>query len=91
MPERRAGAVAPSPRPVARIVRTALEALLRDGPTGRHAARIEACAAPECRRVLHHRAPSSNGLRCAMDVCGARHEMRAYRARTGGAGAHRDG
>ncbi|SCK51401.1 hypothetical protein YUWDRAFT_04534 [Streptomyces sp. AmelKG-D3] len=46
-PERRSDAVTPSPRPVARIVRTALEALPRDGPTGRHAARLRACAAPE--------------------------------------------
>ncbi|MFE3473016.1 CGNR zinc finger domain-containing protein [Streptomyces sp. B27] len=77
--------------PVARIVRTVLEALLRDGLTGRHAARLKACAAPECRWVFYDRAPSSNGLWCDMDVCGARHKMRAYRARTGGSGAHRDG
>ncbi|MEU3976514.1 CGNR zinc finger domain-containing protein [Streptomyces bacillaris] len=80
-----------SDEPVARIVRTVLEALLRDGLTGRHAARLKACAAPECRWVFYDRAPSSNGLWCDMDVCGARHKMRAYRARTGGAGAHRDG
>ncbi|MGW3439577.1 hypothetical protein ACWDB3_20595 [Streptomyces bacillaris] len=72
-------------------MRTALEALPQDGPTGRHAARLRARAAPEYRWGFHHRAPSSNGLRCAMDVCGARQKMRAYRTRTGGAGAHRDG
>ncbi|MEW1612842.1 MULTISPECIES: CGNR zinc finger domain-containing protein [unclassified Streptomyces] len=71
--------------PVARIVRIVLESLLRDGLTGRHAARLKACAAPECRWVFYDRAPSSNGLWCDMDVCGARHKMRAYRARTGGA------
>lgn len=75
--------------PVAEIVRTVLEALLRDGLTGRHAARLKACAAPECRWVFYDRAPSSNGLWCDMDVCGARHKMRAYRARTGAA-ARRD-
>ncbi|MFD5642405.1 CGNR zinc finger domain-containing protein, partial [Streptomyces anulatus] len=46
-------------------------------------------AAPECRWVFYDRAPSSNGLWCDMDVCGARHKMRAYRAR-GGAAARRD-
>ncbi|MEU3209000.1 CGNR zinc finger domain-containing protein [Streptomyces cyaneofuscatus] len=71
--------------PVAEIVRTVLEALLRDGLTGRHASRLKACAAPECRWVFYDRAPSSNGLWCDMDVCGARHKMRAYRARTGAA------
>ncbi|MFD5942794.1 CGNR zinc finger domain-containing protein [Streptomyces griseus] len=71
--------------PAAEIVRTVLEALLRDGLTGRHAARLKACAAPECRWVFYDRAPSSNGLWCDMDVCGARHKMRAYRARGGGA------
>ncbi|MGW5071390.1 CGNR zinc finger domain-containing protein, partial [Streptomyces cyaneofuscatus] len=64
---------------------TVLEALLRDGLTGRHATRLKACAAPECRWVFYDRAPSSNGLWCDMDVCGARHKMRAYRARTGAA------
>lgn len=33
--------------PVAEIVRTVLEALLRDGLTGRRATRLKACAAPE--------------------------------------------
>ncbi|MGW1293824.1 CGNR zinc finger domain-containing protein [Streptomyces sp. NPDC002533] len=75
--------------PAAQIVRTVLEALLRDGLTGRHATRLKACAAPECRWVFYDRAPSSNGLWCDMDVCGARHKMRAYRAR-GGATARRD-
>ncbi|MFD4130169.1 CGNR zinc finger domain-containing protein [Streptomyces globisporus] len=75
--------------PTAEIVRTVLEALLRDGLTGRHATRLKACAAPECRWVFYDRAPSSNGLWCDMDVCGARHKMRAYRAR-GGAAAHRE-
>ncbi|WP_345981351.1 CGNR zinc finger domain-containing protein [Streptomyces sp. DSS69] len=77
-------------RPVAEIVRTVLEALLRDGLTGRHATRLKACAAPECRWVFYDRAPSSNGQWCDMNVCGARHKMRAYRARTG-ATARRDG
>ncbi|MEU9713564.1 MULTISPECIES: CGNR zinc finger domain-containing protein [unclassified Streptomyces] len=75
--------------PAAEIVRTVLEALLRDGLTGRHATRLKVCAAPECRWVFYDRAPSSNGLWCDMDVCGARHKMRAYRAR-GGATAQRE-
>ncbi|MEW2069336.1 CGNR zinc finger domain-containing protein [Streptomyces sp. NPDC007346] len=82
------GTLALSPatgEPVARIVREVLEALLRDGLTGRHATRLKACAAPECRWVFYDRAPSSNGLWCDMDVCGARHKMRAYRARTAAA------
>ncbi|MET9928976.1 MULTISPECIES: CGNR zinc finger domain-containing protein [unclassified Streptomyces] len=73
-----------SDEPVAEIVRTVLEALLRDGLTGRHATRLKTCAAPECRWVFYDRAPSANGLWCDMDVCGARHKMRAYRARTSG-------
>lgn len=69
----------------AEVVRPVLEALLAHGLTGRHATRLKACAAPECRWVFYDRAPSSNGLWCDMDVCGARHKMRAYRARTGAA------
>ncbi|MEV1047901.1 CGNR zinc finger domain-containing protein [Streptomyces sp. NPDC049916] len=71
--------------PVAEIVRTVLEDLLRDGLAGRHASRLKACAAPECRWVFYDRAPSSNGIWCNMDLCGARHKMRAYRARGGAA------
>lgn len=74
---------------VAQVVRPVLEALLVHGLTGRHSTRLKACAAPECRWVFYDRAPSSNGLWCDMDVCGARHKMRAYRAR-GGAAARRD-
>ncbi|MDX3594441.1 CGNR zinc finger domain-containing protein [Streptomyces sp. ID03-2B] len=74
---------------VAEVMRPVLEALLFHGLTGRHATRLKACAAPECRWVFYDRAPSSNGLWCDMDVCGARHKMRAYRAR-GGAAARRD-
>lgn len=77
-------------RPAAEVIRTVLEALLRDGLTGRHATRLKACAAPGCRWVFYDRAPSSNGLWCDMDVCGARHKMRAYRAR-GGTATRRDG
>ncbi|MEU0098341.1 CGNR zinc finger domain-containing protein [Streptomyces sp. NPDC006267] len=70
---------------VAEVVRPVVEALLVHGLTGRHAARLKTCAAPECRWVFYDRAPSSNGLWCDMDVCGARHKMRAYRARGGAA------
>ncbi|MFF7877264.1 CGNR zinc finger domain-containing protein [Streptomyces californicus] len=71
--------------PAAEAVRAVLEPLVRDGLSGRHATRLKACAAADCRWVFYDRAPASNGTWCDMDVCGARHKMRAYRARGGGA------
>ncbi|WP_228992081.1 CGNR zinc finger domain-containing protein [Streptomyces sp. DH8] len=72
--------------PAAEAVRTVLEPLVRDGLSGRHATRLKVCAAPDCRWVFYDRAPAANGAWCDMDVCGARHKMRAYRARGGAAG-----
>jgi predicted RNA-binding Zn ribbon-like protein len=75
---------AASDEPIADVICTVLEALLKHGLTG-HGTRLKACAAPECRWVFYDRAPSANGLWCDMDVCGSRHKMRAYRARTSAA------
>lgn len=70
--------------PVTGVICTVLEALLQHGLTG-HGTRLKACAAPECRWVFYDRAPSANGLWCDMNICGSRHKMRAYRARTNSA------
>lgn len=67
--------------PVTGVIRTMLGALLNHGLTG-HGRRLKACAAPECQWVFYDRAPSANGLWCDMNICGSRHKMRTYRART---------
>ncbi|GAA1996327.1 CGNR zinc finger domain-containing protein [Nocardiopsis rhodophaea] len=43
--------------------------------------RLKVCASPECRWVYYDRSPGNNSIWCAMDICGARHKMRAYRSR----------
>jgi predicted RNA-binding Zn ribbon-like protein len=70
---------------VASLVAPALGALLREGLTG-EGERLKACAAPDCRWVFFDRSHASNGRWCDMDVCGARHKMRRYRARKSSAG-----
>jgi predicted RNA-binding Zn ribbon-like protein len=69
---------------VAALVAPALGALLRDGLTG-EGKRLKACAAPDCRWIFFDRSHASNSRWCDMDVCGARHKMRHYRARKGSA------
>lgn len=44
-------------------------------------ARLKVCAAPDCRWVYFDRSPANRGVWCSMDICGARHKMRAYRER----------
>jgi predicted RNA-binding Zn ribbon-like protein len=66
---------------VAALLAPALCALLCDGLTG-EGERLKACAAPDCRWVFFDRSHPSNSRWCDMDVCGARHKMRRYRART---------
>ncbi|HVV09789.1 CGNR zinc finger domain-containing protein [Amycolatopsis sp.] len=44
-------------------------------------ARLKVCRAPECRWVFYDRSPAGNSVWCSMEICGARHKMRAYRAR----------
>ena len=65
---------------VATLVAPALRALLRDGLTG-DGERLKACTAPDCRWIFFDRSRASNSRWCDMDVCGARHKMRRYRAR----------
>lgn len=43
--------------------------------------RLKTCQAPECRWVFYDRSKSRTGVWCRMDLCGARHKMRAYRSR----------
>ena len=43
--------------------------------------RLKVCAAPDCRWVFYDRSPANRGVWCSMDICGARHKMRAYRER----------
>lgn len=66
----------------AAVLRPVLTALLTRSLTG-HGARLKACAAPECRWIYFDRSPAAAGQWCAMNICGARHKMRAYRAREG--------
>ena len=66
---------------VAALVSPALCGLLCDGLTGK-GERLKACAAPDCRWIFFDRSHASNSRWCDMDVCGARHKMRRYRART---------
>jgi predicted RNA-binding Zn ribbon-like protein len=65
---------------VAALVAPALGALLRDGLDG-EGTRLKACAAPDCHWIFFDRSHASNGRWCDMDLCGARHKMRRYRAR----------
>ncbi|WP_373299583.1 CGNR zinc finger domain-containing protein [Amycolatopsis acidiphila] len=48
--------------------------------TGR-ARRLKPCTAPGCRWLFYDRSPAGNSVWCNMDICGARHKMRAYRSR----------
>jgi predicted RNA-binding Zn ribbon-like protein len=47
-------------------------------------ARLKVCVAPDCRWVFYDRSPANRGVWCSMDICGARHKMRAYRDRRAG-------
>jgi predicted RNA-binding Zn ribbon-like protein len=44
-------------------------------------ARLKPCRAPECRWLFYDRSPGRNSVWCSMEICGARHKMRNYRAR----------
>ncbi len=47
-------------------------------------ARLKPCRAADCRWVFYDRSPAKNSTWCSMDICGARHKMRTYRARQAG-------
>jgi predicted RNA-binding Zn ribbon-like protein len=59
-----------------------LAALAIEGPAGR-AGRLKVCRATDCLWVYYDRSPGNNSIWCSMDICGARHKMRAYRSRRG--------
>lgn len=54
--------------------------LFTAGITG-ETSRLKICQAPDCRWVFYDRSPSRRAIWCSMDICGARHKMRAYRSR----------
>jgi len=69
--------------PVTALVGEVLAALASAALTGADA-RLKVCAAPDCRWVFYDRSPANRGVWCSMDICGARHKMRAYRDRHAG-------
>jgi predicted RNA-binding Zn ribbon-like protein len=62
------------------LIARLLDALFRAEVTGR-VRRLKPCRAPECRWLFYDRSPATNSVWCTMDICGARHKMRAYRSR----------
>lgn len=73
-------ALAPAGEGVDGLIARLLEVLFRAEVTGR-ARRLKPCRAPECRWLFYDRSPAGNSVWCSMDICGARHKMRAYRSR----------
>lgn len=65
---------------VTAVLHPVLAALVTTALTGGDT-RLKVCAAPECRWVYFDHSPAAAGLWCDMNICGARHKMRAYRAR----------
>jgi len=58
----------------------AVEALMLHGLDA-SGQRLKACASEECRWVFYDNSRSRNRTWCDMNICGARHKMRQYRAR----------
>ncbi|MEV0702011.1 CGNR zinc finger domain-containing protein [Saccharopolyspora sp. NPDC050389] len=54
--------------------------LVIDGLAGKPG-RLKVCRADDCRWLYYDRSPGNNSIWCSMDICGARHKMRAYRTR----------
>jgi predicted RNA-binding Zn ribbon-like protein len=59
-------------RVLAAVVTTSLDGSLR---------RLKICAAEDCLWAFYDRSPNAVSRWCETSVCGARHKMRAYRAR----------
>jgi predicted RNA-binding Zn ribbon-like protein len=59
-------------RVLAAVVTTSLDGSLR---------RLKTCAAEDCLWAFYDRSPNAVSRWCETSVCGARHKMRAYRAR----------
>ena len=62
------------------LIARLLDALFRAEVTGR-VRRLRPCKAAECRWLFYDRSPAGNSVWCNMNICGARHKMRAYRSR----------
>lgn len=62
------------------LIARLLTVLHRAGTTGQ-LKRLKPCRAPECRWIFYDRSPGGNSVWCSMEICGARHKMRAHRSR----------
>ncbi|MEU6267661.1 CGNR zinc finger domain-containing protein [Saccharopolyspora shandongensis] len=65
---------------VERLVGRLIATLVVDGLAGKQG-RLKVCRADDCRWLYYDRSPGNNSTWCSMDICGARHKMRAYRTR----------
>jgi predicted RNA-binding Zn ribbon-like protein len=65
---------------VERVVGSLLTEVVRAEAEGRWG-RLKACSNEECRWAFYDASKNRSGRWCTMQVCGARHKMRAYRKR----------
>ena len=68
---------------VERVVGRLLAEAVRAEVEGRWG-RLKACSNEECRWAFYDASKNRSGRWCTMQVCGARHKMRAYRERKSG-------
>jgi predicted RNA-binding Zn ribbon-like protein len=68
---------------VERVVGRLLAEVVRAEAEGRWS-RLKACSNEECRWAFYDASKNRSGRWCTMQVCGARHKMRAYRERKSG-------
>ena len=66
-----------------RVVGRLLAEVVRAEAEGRWG-RLKACSNEECRWAFYDASKNRSGRWCTMQVCGARHKMRAYRERKSG-------
>jgi predicted RNA-binding Zn ribbon-like protein len=71
---------APGSGLVERVIGRLLAEVVRAEVEGRWR-RLKACPNPECHWAFYDASKSRSGRWCTMQVCGARHKMRAYRER----------
>jgi predicted RNA-binding Zn ribbon-like protein len=74
---------APDGGQVERVVGRLLAEAVRAEAEGRWG-RLKACSNEECRWAFYDASKNRSGRWCTMQVCGARHKMRAYRERKSG-------
>jgi predicted RNA-binding Zn ribbon-like protein len=65
---------------VERVIGRLLAEVVRAEVEGRWR-RLKACPNPECHWAFYDASKSRSGRWCTMQICGARHKMRAYRER----------